>query len=313
LKRLSLQSTRWTRILVGVALAGWLCGGLLWMAPGMADTEKPAYPVLNTASGVSRTVQAVTGFTPITGWVANRILHRELGRHVQGALHTRIRLFSGTDLLGGKAKAIAVSGHNVLLEGLLPLTDFRLESREAMPLYVSKGRHPILLQPVQFKVSAVMTEADMNRLLTSEKGRKLLTGLTVSIPPFGPQRLDFMQPAVTLDDGRLTLRTQVNKSGAPVANALPVTVSGKITPERSALALSNLDLQIEGIQDTAELEQLIEAYFGELVNLNHIKVARHRVKVVIEQSNVVDHCLNLEATVTVKPEDKALKAFLSQQ
>lgn len=301
------------RTLISAAMILLLCGSLLMAAPGFAKKGTPAYPTFKTASGMSRAFQTITGFTPITGWLANHILHRELVRYVQGDLHSRLGLFSGTDLLGGKAKSIAITGHHVLLDGYIPLSEFHFENQGDMPLYISKGHRPILLRPVQFNISAVMTEQDMNHLLTSDQGRKLLTGMKVSIPPFGPQYLDFMQPTVTMDSGLLTLKSLINKNGAPLENALPVKVSGKITPDHSSLTLSDLDLQIEGIQDTQDIERLIENYFSELVNLNHIKVDRHRVKITITQSDVADHQLHLQATVTVKPDDKALQKFLSQR
>jgi hypothetical protein len=299
--------------IISAAMVLLLCSSLLVAAPGFAEKDTPAYPEMKTASGFSRAFQNITGLTPITGWFANHVLHRELGRYVQGDLHSKLGLFSGTDLLGGKAKTIAITGHHVLLDGYIPLSEFHFENQGDMPLYISKGHRPLLLRPVQFNVSAVMSEQDMNRLLTSEKGRKLLTGMKVTIPPFGPQYLDFMQPTVTLEDGLFTLQSRINKNGAPLENALPVKVSGKITPDHAALTLSNLDLQIEGIQDTAEIEQLIENYFSELVNLNHIKVDRHRVKVTVTQSDVTEHQLTLAAIVTVKPDDKALKRLLSQR
>jgi hypothetical protein len=289
-----------------------LASQLLLPTSGFADSDRPAYPEFKTASGFSRVLQNITGFTPITGWVANRILKRELNRHVQGKLHSRLTLFSGTDLLGGKAKSITITGHNVLLDGYIPISDFRFESKNDMPLYLSKGNRPILLKPVEFKVSALMTEADMNRMMSSEKGRKLLTGMKVTIPPFGAQYLDFMQPSIKLDGGLVTIESQINRNGAPIENALPVKVSGKIAAENSALVLSDLDLQVEGIRDTEEIEQLVEDYFSELVDLNHLKVERHRVKVKIEKSRLVDHRLHLEATVIAEPESKALKKFLSQ-
>lgn len=267
---------------------------------------------MKTASAFNRTFQTLTGFTPLSGFIANRVLSRELHRHVQGSLHSRLTLFSGSDLLGRKAKGIRISGQNVMLEHYIPLSEFHFESKPNMPLYLSKGSRPILLRPVEFQVSAIMTEADINHMLTSEQGRKMLTGMKVSIPPFGPQYLDIITPSVKLDGDRLSIVSLLNTHDAPPENALPIQVSGKITAEKSSLALSDLDLQIEGMQHTEEIEQLIENYFSELVDLSHIKVERHRLKISIEKSELADHQLNLQATVSVEPDKKALKKALQK-
>lgn len=294
------------------ALMTSLAVGASILAPGLGFAEKDpiVYPELKTASAFSRVLQTITGITPVSSLVANRLLKRELRRHVKGDLQSRVTLFSGTDLLGRKARDISISGKNVLVDDYIPLTEFSFQNESDMPLYASKGSRPVLLRPVRFKVSATMTEADMNRLLTSEKGRKLLTGMKVTIPPFGPQFFDMINPSVTLENGRFSLASVMNTQGSPMEDALPIKVSGKIAPDKASLSLSDLDLQIEGFRNTKDIEQLIENYFSELVDLNHLKVDRHKVKIAIEKSDVVDHRLNLEATVTVEPERKALQKVL---
>jgi hypothetical protein len=105
----------------------------------------------------------------------------------------------------------------------------------------------------------------------------------------------------------------MNKHDQPIENGLPVSVSGKLAAKDARLNLTDLDLKIEGFEDTEEIEQLVENYFSELVNLNHIKVERHRVKVAIEQSEVVDHQLLLQASVKIEPERKALEKYIAGQ
>ncbi len=281
--------------------------------PGWADKQPMPYPGLKTASGVSRFFQGMTGFTPISGWMANRMLKRELAKYIQGDLQSRLTLFSGSDLLNGKAKRIEFSGKKVLLDDFIPLSEFHLESATESPVYVSKSKRPILLNPMRFQVNARMTEADINQLLNSDKGKKLLTDMKVNIPPFGSQHLDVVNPSVQLDGDRLILSSVMNKHDQPIENGLPISVSGKLAAKDARLNLTDLDLKIEGFEDTEEIEQLVENYFSELVNLNHIKVDRHRIKIAIEQSDVIDHQLFLQASVKIEPERKALEKYIAGQ
>lgn len=269
------------------------------------------YPEVKTASKFSRTLQKATGFTLVTGWIANRILRRELAEHIDGKLDSNLKLYSGTDLLKGKAKKIEITGRNVLLDDFIPLSDFRFESTNETPIFVKAEKHAFLLRPVQFKVSATMTERDINAMLQSEKGKKALTDMRVTLPPFGKQSFDALDPAVDIDGEKLIIKSLMNIHGAPKENALPLTLSGKVSANQSRLSLSELDIQIEGIEDTQEVAQLVERYFGELVNLNKLKVKRHKVKVNVQRSDLKDDRLNMEALVTVEPDKKTLQKYLA--
>lgn len=280
------------------------------LSPALA--EQPAYPELKTASGFSRTLQNVTGFTPMSGWIANRILRKELGEHVQGKLKSKLTPFSGTDLLGRKAKRIHITGQNVLMEGFIPLSRFSFENKDSMPLMLSKGHHAFLLRPVDFNVTATMTEADINRMLQSEKAKTFLSNMKVKIPPFGGQAFDALEPSVTLDGDRVIIESRMNLHEAPPENALPVKVSGKIGAEKSALTLSDLDLQIEGIQDTEPIALVVENYFSELVDFKKLKVDRHRLIMRFNQTEIRDKELRLIGTLTIEPDPKALKKYLGQ-
>lgn len=283
-----------------------------WGTVAWAEKKPLPYPAFKTANGFSRFAQSISGFTPLSGWMANRILRRELGKYISGNLKARLTLYSGSDLLGGKARRIEMSGLDVLLDKFIPLSEFHFQSVEDSPIFISKGSRPILLKEMRFQVNARMSEADINRMLTSEKGRDILTDLKINIPPFGKQHLDVVNPAVSLEGERITIQSVMNKHDRPIEFGLPVKVSGKLTARRSRLNLSDLDLRIEGFENTEEIEQLVETYFSEIVNLNHIKVDRHKVKIAIEKSEIKDRQLYLEATVKVEPKREALEKYLSR-
>jgi hypothetical protein len=280
---------------------------------GATPTDATQDATIKTAGPMSRVMQQITGFTPISGWVANRILRREISRYVQGPLHSRLTLFSGTDLLAGRARGLTISGQRLLLDGYIPLSEFSFSSQPDMPIFASTGKRPILLRPVTFGLSLALSEQDVNRMLDSAKGRQLLSDMNVKLPPFGRQSFDALNTAVHFDGERVNISTLMNLRGASQENALPMTISGKILPEKSSLTLSDLKLQIDGVQDTRDMAQVIEHYFNELVDLNHIKVQRHKIKVQIEESRVSQGMLRLRAKLTVAPEPKALKAALAQR
>lgn len=290
--------------------------GLNSSVPIFAEKETPVYPEIKTASIVSRVFQNVTGFTPVSSWVGNRILHREISRHIQGDFHSRLQVFSGSDLLNRKAKKLLIDGQHVVLEQTLPLSTFRIETSDEMPLLVSSGHRPILLRPVQFDIQATLSEADINQLLQSERGKQILTGLKLSIPPFGPQTLDFINPSVTMEQNKVLLQTLMNTHGAPLENALSVQVSGRPSSEQSSLTLSDVNLKIQGFQDsdTDAIAQLIENYFGEIVDLRHlIKINRHQLKFNIKQSQITDHQFLFQASILVSPKAKSLKEALRER
>lgn len=277
-------------------------------SPGWADVS---YPEFKTSSRFSQAVQKITGITALSGWIANRIVHKELARHFDGNIDSRLKLYSGTDLMAGKARRFRLAGKELVYDDLLPLSELSLESDQDMPLYVKKGSKPFLLRPVKFKLHAVISEDDLNRMLKSERGRKLLTAMEVEIPPFGKHELDIMEPVVDFDRDRIVINSLVNKHESSRDKALPVQVSGKLSSHKSRLQLSDVDINVEGVGEVSEVARLVEAYFSELVDLSKIKVDRHKVRVDVNETRLVDNRLVVSATVEVKPEDKLIRQLLS--
>lgn len=302
---------RASRVLALSTLLSLLTSGLLTGGVTAWAEKKTVYPEFRRANGFSRFVQGATGFTPLSGWMANRILRRELGRHVSGTIHSRLSLYSGGDLMAGKARHIELRGQNVVLDQFVLLSDFQLSSVKNAPIYVSKSSRPILLKPIEFEMTARMSEEDVNQMLTSERGKHMLTGMKVALPPFGKQYLDIVDPVVSMADDRLAIKSVIGKHNQPIEKGLPIQVSGRLKAERSRLSLSDLHLQIEGFEDTRDIERLVQVYFSEIVNLNHLKIERHKVKVAIQDSTISDRQLYLKARIKVEPERKALEKYMA--
>ena len=284
----------------------------LLQAPAALAADPVKYPELKTSSKFSQMVQRMTGFTALSSWVANNIIRKEIGKHIEGDVDSKLKLYSGTDLLGGKAKTFSIEGQDLLIDKLLPLSEFKLVSDGEMPLYVQKGSKPFLLRPVKFKLTAMMSEGDLNRMLQSEAGKKKLTNMKVSIPPFGKQAFDVIEPTADIHDGKVSFKSLLNVHEAPVENALPVEITGKIGSDASALKLSDLDISVEGMGELEEVSALVEHYFTELVDPSHIKIKRHKMKINWDKTDLVNDQLLLEATVTVSPDEKLIRKLLTE-
>lgn len=279
----------------------------------LALAEEIRYPDFKTSSAFSQSLQRFTGVTAVTGWAANRILKRELSQELGGHLHSRLHLYSASDLWSGRAQGLTLQGQNLLLDKFIPLSQLELRSDANTPIMLYKGRKPFLLRPVHFQVKAVMNETDINRMLQSEKGRKMLTELKVKLPPFGTQRLDALEPSVRFDNDQIAVQSKVNIHGAPVEEAIPVQLTGRLQAEKSRLKLSDLNLQIEGLADTEAIASFVQQYFGEIVNLSNLKISRHRVKILFEEAKITEQQLVLKGTAEVTPERKLIQQFLAKQ
>ncbi len=285
----------------------------LW-GPALAaekDKEIP-YPEFKTGSGFSQALQRITGITAVSGWVANRVVRRELSRYLDGPIHSRLKLFSATDLLAGKARRLSIHGENLVYADWVPLSEFSLESDHDFPLYVKKGKKPFLLRPVKLKLHAVMSESDLNRMLQSEKGRNLLTAMKLDIPPFGRQELDVLAPQIRITGDKLMVKTRVNKHESAPEKALPIEITAGLYAEKSRLKLSNIGIYVEGLGEAREVARLVENYFADLVDLSKIKVDRHKLKIAFDQTRVADGRVLLDATVTVTPDAKLIRALAAQ-
>lgn len=296
----------WLGVLVGILL--WLSVPVWGAEPVPVDAD--GYPLLRLSSPWVRGFQAVSGVTPVSGWIASRVLKRELSDYVQGSVRARLRLYSASDLLKYRLKGFRLAGRDVLLLNWIPVREFRMASDPQTPLMLSKSRRPVLLRPVRFTASVVLDEADVNRMLQSPTGQAYLTNMTVTLPPFGRQSFDALAPAVQFQADRLTIRARMNIHQAPPDQAVPVEVSGRLSAQGARLSLSDLDVDIEGVPDSTEMGPIIEDYFSELVNLEKIRVERHRVRVSVDHSEIRDGHMHVIATLTVTPEPKYLKQAL---
>lgn len=251
---------------------------------------------------ISRGMQKITGITFLSGKLADSLIAKAIQKHVKGAVSVRLKPYSASDLLAGRAKRLTITGKNLLYDDFLPLASFSLTSNRELPLYLNGTKRPVLLQPVEFDLAFTLTEAGMNQALQSPQGQQKLSQLKVTLPPFGPQYLDVLSPSVVIQkDGQLFAKSLINIHNTPVENALPIEMLARIQPHDNRLALSDIHLRLEGVENTQGVEAFIEQYFGELVNLERLKIKRHQLNVMIEQCELVNKTLSVRSKITITP------------
>ncbi len=292
---------RCTRFLPFV-LAITLLGG--WMIPVQAED----YPNVKIGNPVSRAVQKVTGITLLSGWIGSRVAKNLLQKELGGEVNVSLKPFSATDLIAGKARRLEIRGENLLIDDMLPIRAFTVETLGDSPIFVRKGRKPVLMRPVEFRVSAVVDEENLKTFLESEKGRKQLTRIKVPLPPYKkPQYLDVLDPAVSIRDGKLIIDSFVNVHGAPKANGLPVKVSTGLKPVDDTLKLDGVKIDIPGIRKTRGAEKFVERFFTELFDVSKIRIDRHKIIMAYDKSELTGNRLLIEAHGYIKPDGKGLK------
>jgi hypothetical protein len=311
------QTPRFTKPLGIALLTSSLILALAFPLGALAEAEGKL-PEIKLTNRFNRGVQRITGVTALSGSIGSTViekaLKKELALQKNGDLDVHLKPFSATDLVHGNLKRLKIEGKNLLIKNTLPIETLLIKSDPDTPIYLSDTKKPVLLRPIQLQMKATLTEADLNQLLKSDYGQKKLSGVKVPLPPFdNAQQLDVLSPSVTLSNGQLSAAFAVNITGAKPENAVPVNLSANLAPKANRIQLADLKLNIDGVEDTEAIADFVEQYFGELVNLEQIKIDRHRLKVSIERCDIKNNKVQLQAVITINPTDKALQKLLAKE
>jgi len=289
---------------------------LLSLGPVRAETDpdnlNTTIPV-RLSSPFTQTFQRVTGITWLASSIGGYVGKREIRKQLKSGSHLtlKIKSYSASDLGRGNVKAISLSGQDVQFKNTPPLESLSVTTDPKTPIHLSDTRHPVLLRPVNFTFQAKIAEADINTFFKSSDADGMLKNIKVELPPFSEQRVDILSPVVDLTSARMKTNASVILHDAAPETALPVEVSGKLTPAKNRLNLSNIVLNIEGLEqvDQAALADFIEEYFGEIVNLEQLKIKDHKLTANIQRCDTTDDALTFQAVITVKATDKALAKY----
>lgn len=285
---------------------------MLWGWTTQAGADD--YPQVNIGHPISRALQKYTGITRLSGWIGSEIAETLLEKELGGQVDVSLKPFSATDLLAGKARRLRIRGENLLIDKTLPIRAFSVETLADSPLFIKKGRKPILLRPVAFQASAVLNEDNLKAFLESKQGRQYLTRIKVPLPPYKkPQYLDALDPAVAIEDGKLCLSASVNIHGTPKENGLPVQITTDIKPDGNTLKLEHVDIHIPGIQQTTGIERFLERFLTELFDPSKIRIERHKIILAYDKSELIDNRLVIEVHGLIKPDGKALARLRAER
>jgi hypothetical protein len=299
-------------VLIGVV--GLLAAAPGWALPRLEDVTSKAkvelqYPSMELSNPLSRGIQQVTGLNALVSWLGSKMMEKELEKQLRGDIKCAIQSYSALDLMSGKAKQVSLHGEHLLYKKFIPFTELDVTTVEETPLYVLVQKKPAMIRPVRAEIRAVLTEADLNHVFQTKRGMKQLRNIALNLPPFGEQRIDFLEPKIDLDQDMLVFSAKMNLTGAPVENALPFTARARVTTDRKhqALQLKDLAVQAEGIDDLSPLAGFVESYFGKIVKLSRLKVKGHWVDVQLDEPTLGDERLVLHGFVTLSPIPQAIK------
>lgn len=128
-------------------------------------------------SGFRTFMGAVSGVNSLSESVAERILKREIAKNFHGQnIEAKIQSASSKDLKEGRFKSLYLSGENLTINDI-PLSYLEISTLCDFNYIKQVGNEAIFMEdfPVVFKFS--VSESDMNKMLQSNRYKKLVNGL----------------------------------------------------------------------------------------------------------------------------------------
>jgi hypothetical protein len=235
---------------------------------------KPPFPV---ASKTSLFVQKVTGITGLTNFVASKACEIALGHILGGKIKAKVRVYSFTDLLAGKFKALDVTAKNASLSGVK--VGF-LHVATNQPLWVryrkQHGLKPGVLSPVLVSLEGHVSEKDITHALQNPKIASSLSALKLDLPGLGSQQLQILEPKVQLEGGQVKIHAWMVTKGAQRETGVPVDISAVPYLESDAkICVKDAKVESPAIENPQEFALFATELLNPLVNFGRMDRLDH--------------------------------------
>jgi hypothetical protein len=299
LARISLLSILWFSILTPMAMA----------AKELPET--PQQEEINLSNPLSRGFQHITGLNALSAWIASRFVTQQIKSQFEGDIQTTVVPYSAGDLLSGKLHQLKIEGKNLVFRKYLPIQSLKVITRENTPIYVSRdSKTPQLLKPVDVDIEVQITESDLNHFYQEQFHQGQYKQFKLNIPPLGEQTLDFISPEIKLVDNRIEVKGKLNMANSPLENAVPLFAQSELRfdEKNQAIALKNLNLNIEGLEDITDLTRRIEDHFGRVLKLSKIKLRGHQIKLSLQDPQFSKGSITLSGQGRISSKTKNEKA-----
>lgn len=236
--------------------------------------QKPPFPI---ASKTSMLLQKATGITALTNFVASKACEIAIGQKLGGKIKAKVRVYSLTDLVAGKVKAIDLTAKDASVSGVK--VGF-LHIATNQPLWVryrkQHGLRPGVLSPVLVSLEGHVSEKDVTQALQNPKIASSLSALKLDLPGLGSQQLQILDPKVQLEEGKVKIHAWMVTKGAHRETGVPVNISAVPYLEGDAkICVKDTQVESPNIENPKEFALFVTELLNPLVNFGRMDRLDH--------------------------------------
>jgi hypothetical protein len=243
-----------------------------------AATATPAAPQApyRTARGASYIIQKFTGLNALSRLLSSSVATSVLRKLVGGKSRVRIQTRTMTDLIAGKMQQIDVEIKDAQYRGI-PIRELEMHSTPNVWLryFKSKQGKPGARAPLMFAVKGRVHETDISATLASPNVATALRMVKLDLPGMGHQQLQFLNPKVDIEPGKVLINSRVITAGAAPETGVDVAISASPYLDGDKVMVRDFDMQSADIENPSEFSKFIEPLINPLVNLARLDRADH--------------------------------------
>lgn len=272
-----------------------------------SDAEKiVSPPPFKVAGTVSRTIQTVTGINFLASVVAGQAAKTVLKKKLGGDVKVKVKLYSFTDLLSGKVKAVDCSLAGSNIKGV-NVGHVSASTNQPIWLDLHDKRHIQLKTPVLVSIKAALTPEEISAALKSDKVANSLRGLNLDLPGLGEQQLQVVNPKVEFIEDNVCIQALLKAEGADDSTGVPLKITGKLKlkgDDRVEIA----DLKVEGsdIIEPEKFANFAEELLNPLIDLKRMDRKDHAFR--LSSLDVGERGLTSEGRLIIAPKNPQVQA-----
>ena len=246
------------------------------------------YPISNC---VTRGLQTITGMNFLASYAAESQIKKQLLKIAQGDFDVNLDTYSAMDLVAGKFKGFDIKGKNVVIN------DTHISSIEAKSLcnfvYLDYNSNPIKpLAPLYVDVKGTITEADINKTLTSQKFQEEIAKIKFDFINTQINLVEFQNTKIHIGDNQIFINSDIHFGMMPFT--VPLRLATGLTAYKDKIRLTNFHA-VAG--DIGPMGSFIQMLNPTILNLDNF--VKNGANINIKSLNIKDNKIDIDGTVWI--------------
>lgn len=246
-----------------------------------ASVTQELPPPFKTAGKLSHALQKYSGLNFVSNAVASAVATAAVSTYLRGRARVKVRGYNFTDLVQGEFRSIDVRVGSGKVQGV-PIGAFH--ARSTTPFKVNpwpwKKDKIGLVTPVLVSLDGQLSEKLAAKALKSKTVTENLRFLKLDLPGLGEQRLQVLEPEVSVTGDRVNVKANLITAGAEPDTAVRITVAAHPVIEKERyVILKDIEVKSDAIENPAAFADFAEQLLNPLIDFGRMDRQTHAFRV----------------------------------